>query len=453
METATIKKLFKKIQDKNLRLAIIGSGYVGLPTAALFARTGFTVTTTDINSFIIKSINSGTSPFNEPGLQELVSRNVQSGKLRAVLNCDLKFEEEDAAIISIQTPIDENKKPNLSFLLHAIENVGKNLRKQMLIVICSTLPPRTMQEVIRPKLESLSALKADKDFYLAYVPERIAPGKALREFVESPRLIGGIGPNSTEIAAELFGTVCHKTIKTDATTAEIAKTAENTFRDVNIALANQLALICEQHGADVTKVIELANTHPRVNIHTPGPGVGGPCLTKDPYLLTRGTKLPNKDVIAAARETNDYMPRHVVKLIQNALEHECKSIKNSRIAILGTAYKANVEDSRYSPAEPIIKKLKDLGAKIISYDPHCQSTFGAKRATSLHEAAKSADCLVVITDHVEFKNLDLADIKQLMRENPVIVDGKRIINSHEAEKSGLAYYGVGFGKSRNTTQI
>jgi UDP-N-acetyl-D-mannosaminuronic acid dehydrogenase len=316
----------------------------------------------------------------------------------------------------------------------------------MLVAICSTIPPRTMQEKIKPLLESLCGLKADTDFYLAYVPERIAPGKALQEFIESPRLVGGIGPNSTKIAAELFGNVCKTVIETDATTAEIAKTAENTFRDVNIAFANQLALICEQHGADITKVIKLANTHPRVNIHTSGPGVGGPCLTKDPYLLTHQSKPEDYDLIYTARKINDNMPTHIVNLTIQALKNAGKDVKNSKITILGTAYKANIDDSRFSPSESIIQKINELDATSIVYDPYCTNTFGAKKATSLHESIEGADCLIIATDHTEFKNLNLTIMKQLMNDKPAIVDGRRILNPHEAEDLGFIYYGVGYRK-------
>jgi UDP-N-acetyl-D-mannosaminuronic acid dehydrogenase len=323
----------------------------------------------------------------------------------------------------------------------------------MLVVLSSTVPPGTMQTLVKPKLESLSGLKADIDFYLAYVPERIAPGNTLKEFVESPRLVGGVGPNSTKIAAELFRTVCRTVIETDASTAEIAKLAENTFRDINIAYANQLALICEQQGVDVKKVIELANTHPRVNIHTPGPGVGGPCLTKDPYLLLHLSKLVDHDIIKTARKINDYMPKHMVKLTLQALKNTGKDIKGSKIAILGTAYKANVDDPRESPSKPIIQELTKLGAKVKAHDPQCKETFGAERANSLQEALKDSDCIIVVTDHIEFKNLDLQEIKMLMNDNPAIIDGRRRVNPHEAEKLGFIYYGVGFGNQGTNNEI
>lgn len=440
-----MERIIKDIQHKNSRLIIIGSGYVGLPTAAMFADMGFDVTVVDVMSKIVESVNGGVILINEPGLQELVSHNVQTGKLRAVLSSEAAL-NQDIVIISVQTPIGKNKKPDLSFLMDAVEDLEKNMKKGMLVAICSTVPPRTLQEKIRPLLESLSGLKADNEFYLVYVPERIAPGKALKEFVENPRLVGGIGPNSTKIAAELFKTVCKKVIETDATTAEIAKVAENTFRDVNIAFANQLALICEQHGADITEVIELANTHPRVNIHAPGPGVGGPCLTKDPYLLIHESKLRTQDIIKTARSINDYMPHHVVELVLKALMETGKSVKNSRVAIFGTAYKADVDDPRFSPSESIIQELISLGAEAISFDPHCTATFGAKKSESLSQAVKDVDCLLVLTDHTTFKHLNLNEIKALMNDKPAIIDGKRIINPHEAKRLGFAYYGIGYGK-------
>lgn len=441
-----IEKLVKQIKDKSLSLAVLGSGYVGLPTAVLFADAGFYVTALDVKPEVVNAINYGASYVNEPGLQNLVSRNVKTGRLKAMLNSADALSLAEAVIISVQTPIDEDKKPNLSFLMEALSDIGNNMKRGVLIIVSSTIPPGTMAEKIEPKIENLSGLKAETDFYLVYVPERISPGNALKEFVESPRLVGGIGSNSTKVAVELFRTVCKTVIETDAPTAEVAKLAENTYRDVNIAFANQLALICEQHGVDAEEVIRLANTHPRVNIHTPGPGVGGPCLPKDPYLLIHQSKSINHDIIRTARQINDYMPKHVVKLISQALKETSKDIRSSRIAILGTAYKCNIDDSRLSPSEPIINELLQLSAETIVYDPHCNESFGAKRAASLHEAVKGADCLVIVTDHTEFKNLNLQEIKTLMNENPIIADGKRIIKPSEAEKLGFIYYGIGFGK-------
>jgi UDP-N-acetyl-D-mannosaminuronic acid dehydrogenase len=442
MEISILGELTNRIECRSLHIVVLGSGYVGLPTAALFADAGFHVTAVDIKGEVVKAVNSGLSPVNEPGLEELISRNVKAGRLSASLNT-IEVNQAETILISVQTPITQKRRPNLSFLKKALEDMGNAIKKGMLIVISSTVPPGTMQNMVKPKLESQSGLKADIDFYVAYVPERVAPGNALKEFVESPRLVGGVGPNSIKIASELFRTVCKTVIETDASTAEIAKLAENTFRDVNIAFANQLALICEQHGVDVKEVIKLANTHPRVNIHGPGPGVGGPCLPKDPYLLIHQSKPLSYDVIKTARKINDNMPKHIVKLTQKALEKAGKSIKNSTIVILGTAYKANVDDSRGSPSKPIIQELTKLGAKVKVYDPHCNEAFRAEKTNSLHEALKGADCLIIVTDHTEFQSINLEETKKLMKNKPVIIDGRRIINPYEAENLGFLYYGVG----------
>lgn len=442
-----MKQLIKDIRN----IVVIGSGYVGLPTAALFAEAGFQVMAVDIKPEVIEAVNSGVSPINEPGLQELISANVRAGRLKASLNEPVILSQAEAFIISVQTPIDENKKPNLSFLINALGDVSRVLKRGMLIIISSTIPPGTTMGLVKSMLESLSGLEVEEDFYLAYVPERIAPGRALKEFIESPRLVGGVGPHSTKIAAELFRTVCKTVIETNAAMAEVAKLAENTFRDVNIAFANELALICEQYGVDVMEVIRLANTHPRVNIHMPGPGVGGPCLPKDPYLLIRQAETAEHDMIKMARKINDYMPKHVVKLILKALKDVGKEIESCRIAILGTAYKADIDDSRLSPAEPIIRSLLDLGVNLVVYDPYCKEGFGAQRASSLKEAINGTDCLVLLTDHKEFRSLNLMEVKMLMSNRPIIVDAKRFVNPLEAEKLGFIYYGVGFVKRGGLT--
>jgi len=323
------RNLIKAINEQSLHLAVVGSGYVGLPTAALFADAGFQVVAIDVKPDLVNAVNDGNCPLKEPGLNELVARNVHARRLKATLSYDA-VAQSDAVIISVQTPLNKNRKPNLSYLMKALKNIGKNLKKNMIIVVSSTVPPSTMNEMVKPALEALTGMKAEVDFYLAYVPERIAPGNALKEFVESPRLVGGIGPNSTKIAAELFRTVCKTVIETDASTAEVAKLAENTFRDINIAYANQLAIICEKLNVDVMEVIKLANTHPRVNIHLPGPGVGGPCLPKDPYFLIYKSKPPRPNLIATSRKINDYMPSHIIETILTALEKQAKTLKQQK---------------------------------------------------------------------------------------------------------------------------
>jgi len=442
MLEAREQNVVEAINKRSVRLAVVGCGYVGLPTAVLFANAGFQVVAIDVKPELVNAINSGVSPLKEPGLSELVSRNVRAGRLKAMLSYEA-ITQSDAVIISVQTPLNNSRKPKLSYLMKALKELGKNLKRDIIIVVSSTIPPGTMNERVKPTLETLTGMKAEIDFYLAYVPERIAPGNALREFVENPRLVGGIGPKSTKIVAALFRTVCKTVIETDAPTAEVAKLAENTFRDINIAYANQLAIICEKLGVDVMEVIKLANTHPRVNIHLPGPGVGGSCLPKDPYFLIYKLKLPRPNLITTARRINDHMPNHIIEITLKALEEAGKNIKTAKIAVLGTAYKKNVNDSRLSPAQPIIKTLLKLGLKTVVYDHICEESFGAEKAENLDHAIKNADCILILTDHTEFENLRLDKIKQNMNPNPIIVDARRIIDKEEATELGFRYYGLG----------
>jgi UDP-N-acetyl-D-mannosaminuronic acid dehydrogenase len=441
---ALYQKTLENIKQRTVRLVVIGLGYVGLPTAALFADAGFHVTGVDIKKDLLDLLNMGRCPTNEPGLHELIKRNVAKGRFNFVLASELDLSDKDAVIICVQTPVNESKKPDLALLLSVIDIVSKNLAPRLIIAVCSTIPPNTLRHVILPVLENSSALKSDMDFYLSYVPERIAPNKALEEFVKGPRLVGGVGQISASVVSELFKTVCAHVIKTDCTVAEIAKTAENTFRDVNIAFANQLALICEKSGADVTEVINLANTHPRVNIHAPGPGVGGPCLTKDPYLLIFEKNWSEFSLITTARAINDNMPSHVVNLVVTAFK-KTGVLNGRRVAVLGTAYKANTDDARNSPSELIITRLLNLGFRVTAFDSYCTATFGAEKAASVIDAITCTDCLIIAVDHSEFKHLDLQLLKKAMNNRPVMVDCRRIINPSEAIAAGFEYFGIGYG--------
>jgi len=261
------------------------------------------------------------------------------------------------------------------------------------------------------------------------------------------RVVGGVGLKSTERALELYRKVNPNLYPTDATTAEFVKLIENTFRDLNIAYANLLALMTEKLGIDIYEAIRLANTHPRVNIHLPGAGVGGPCLTKDPYMLASlfkefwGTQL-----IELARRINEYMPKHTVEIVEKALGDAGLSIRNAEVAVLGAAYKGGVDDTRESPARYIVKELLEKGARVVVYDPYTRESFGAERADTLEDAVSDADVMLIVTDHPEFRNIDLETIGRLMR-NKSIVDGRRVIEPHQALRHGFRYYGIGYGKA------
>lgn len=444
------KDIIRKIKNKDVIVTVVGLGYVGLPTAAIFANHGFQVLGVDINKKVIEAVSSGRSQIQESGLSQIVRNVIAEGKIKVTTETFHAAKEADVIIVCVQTPLNENGKPDLTFLENACKNMAKGLSNGKLVIIASTVPPGTTKGFVASILEDGSGLRCGTDFWLAYCPERVMPGKVLQEFVENPRVVGGYNQDSTEIAVELLkGVVKGEISATDCTTAEAAKLAENTFRNVNISFANKLAMICEVTGLDVIEVIKLANTHKRVNIHKPGCGVGGTCIPKDPYLLLHPVNVScsQPDMIKPSCEVNDYMPKHTVLLVLKALKSVGKDAEGSKVAILGVTYKGDVSSVRNSPAAKIVHDLMNLGADVVVYDPLCTETFTARRAESVPEAVEDADCVVIVTDHTAFKELDIREIKVLMNDKPTIVDGRRIVDPDKAKKYGFVYYGVGYGVS------
>ena len=442
------EELVEMIRAREAQIAVIGLGHVGLTTAAVFADAGFQVTGTDLKQEVIRAVSSGKSCIKELRLDELVGNVVRQGRLKATTNTLQAVREADIVIICVQTPITQDKEPSLTYLGKACETVAEDLSEGKLIVVQSTVPPRTMKNLVARILEEGSGLKCGEDFWLANCPERIVSGKAIQEFIENVRIVGGYNSESAEIAVELFKAVTKGDIlTTDCTSAEVAKLAENAFRDVNVAFANELALICEQIDIDAMEVIKLANTHPRVNIHKPGCGVGGPCLPKDPYLLLHPVKERDfkSRVIEPSRELNDYMSKHAVELVVKALKKLGKDASESKVTVLGVAYKGEVDETRNSPAEGIVHELMGLGAEVVVYDPYCEESFGAGRAKDVDEAVRGADCVVIATDHKMFGELELEKIRALMNEKPAIIDGRRVVNPSEANRQRFTYFGIGYG--------
>jgi len=428
------------------KLVVVGLGYVGLPTAVVFASKGLRVIGVDIDKQKVKAINEGKCYIHEPGLDALLKCVVSKGLLSATTEGVEAIKESDATIIAVNTPVRNNGSADLFQLMSALKTVRRGLHKGLLVVIESTLPPGTMMNVVKPFLEE-TGLRSGADFYIAHVPERIAPGKAIEELTNVPRIIGGIDPESTRRAYELYSRINRELYLTDATTAEFVKLIENTFRDLNIAYANFLALVAEKLGIDVYEAIRLANTHLRVNIHIPGAGVGGPCLTKDPHLLLSSIgEVLGSELIKIARRINDYMPIHIVNKVMDIIKREGLGLYNIKVVVLGTAYKGDVDDTRESPAGKIIKELINRGMYVVAYDPYAREFFGAEKANSVEDALRDADIVIIATDHSLFRSLNWAKLGELMR-NRVIVDGRRVLEPSKARKLGFKYYGVGYGKS------
>ncbi|MEM4655257.1 MAG: nucleotide sugar dehydrogenase [Thermosphaera sp.] len=427
-------------------LCVIGLGYVGLPNAVVFANRGFRVIGVDVDEHKVAMINGGQSYLKEPELDYLLREAVARGLLRATNNIESALKHCSVVLVDVPTPLSAGII-DLSYIIDVSRAVAKELRKEMLVVVESTLPPGTINGLIRNILEKNSGLKVEENFYLAHAPERIAPGRAIEELLHAPRVVGGVGPRSTKRALEVYGRVNPNLLPTDATTAEFVKLIENTFRDLNIAFANLIALIAERFGIDVYEAIRLANTHPRVNIHWPGAGVGGPCLTKDPYMLA--SLLPDfwgVELVKISRRINEFMPYHMVEIVERAAGLEGLDPSLSKVAILGAAYKGGVDDTRESPARVVVVELAKRFKEVVVHDPYTRESFGAKYSENLEEAVKDADVIVVVTDHPEFKHLDLDKLGRLVRRR-IIVDGRRVFEPSKAISAGFRYYGVGYGRA------
>lgn len=437
--------LLNGIQTRKAKVAVLGLGHVGLPTALIFARAGFHVTGIDIDATKVEALMQGNCCVEEPGIQETLATCLANGRFRATNDLLDPIKNSSFVSICVPTPV-ENSLPDLRAFQAALGAVGSSAHKEMTVLIESTLPPCATSQIVVPELQRVG-YRIDEEIFIAYCPERITPMHALEELSSNTRIIGGVGPNSSKIAAEFFKTVCKQVIVTNPLVAEIAKLAENTFRDMNIAYANSLALIAEHLGADVNDIINLANTHPRVAIHKPGFGVGGPCLPKDPRILVSGVPEDYGRLIRLARKVNDAMPSHAVRLLTQALKQKGVAIRGAKVAVLGLAYKADTEDMTYSPAIPLIEQLVKTGASVIVYDPHVPPVRGLNRASSIEKALGGVDAVLVVTPHLEFRSIRASFLRSVVGPKCIIFDGPRMFDHADIENVGLTYLGTGYSLS------
>lgn len=455
------------VKNGKITISVIGLGRVGLPTALLFAEAGAKVAGVDVNKQKVTNLNKGKAYINEPGIEALLQNVLKNGTFTATKDTAKAVSQSDAVMICVPTPLNKAKKPDYSSLKNACETVAKNLKTSTLIMIESTVSPGTTQNLVKPLFEQFSKLQATKDFGLAFCPERGAPGGILQDLRNNTRVVGGIDDKSAECAIALLKTFTRAEVRKvrNSTTAEATKLFENIYRDVNIALSNELAVMCEKLGVDMLEIIDAANaktigfvdkstqkyrsfTVP-CNLHTPGAGVGGDCIPVNPYYLLEKADHLRVDLpmVKTARKTNDAMPHHVVQLITDALRDLGKDTGESRIAILGYTYKGDVDDLRNTPAKPIINKLKRLGASLIGFDPMIGTKkvkeFQILQSAKLDECLKNADCAVIITDHSEFKKIELNKMRQLMNTKAAIVDARGIFDPEKLARMGFVYRGVG----------
>jgi nucleotide sugar dehydrogenase len=448
--TLTPKGVPTLLRKGKVRVAVVGLGRIGLPTAAAFAKAGAMVTGLDIKKKIVDETNSGRCWFaDEPGLPDLVKEVVRTKNLKATLDPEEAIPLADFVIICVPTPVHETKTPDYSSIQEASKTLGRSIRKGSVVIVESTVGPGIVENTIGPMIESESGMRAGKDFGLVSCPERSDPGNIMQNLKTLPRIIGGVGDGPTENTVALYEAALGvKAIRvTDPKTANAAKLTENLFRDVNIALANEFALLFEELGVDAIEVINACASKYNFMPHYPGLGVGGPCLsTNSYYLISEGVKSGNIPyLIRLAREINDRMPDHAVELVGEALNEAGKTVKGSKIAVLGVAYKPNIKDIQLTPVDRLVTRLREMGATLEIYDPMFkgEEVFGVKVKPNLETAVKGADCVVIGTAHDEFRNLDLDEISNLTRNRAAFVDARNLVSPVAAVKAGFAYRGVG----------
>jgi len=422
----------------NKTVCIIGLGYVGLPLLCLSIEKGYKTYGFDIDKEKIELINKGISPIKDKFLEEKLKK--LKGKIEATADSGV-LKKSGIIIICVPTPIDSQYNPNLKPLQSAAETISKELKKGDLVIIESTVFPGTTEEVVKPILEE-SGLKAGKDFYLAYCPERVDPGNKKWTVENLPRVIGALSKKGLKQAAEFYRSITSSEVLelNSIKAAEATKIMENTFRDVNIAFVNEMAKSFDKMGIDITEVIKGASTKPFAFMpHWPGCGVGGHCIKVDPYYLisrARENGFTHR-FLNLAREINNSMPHYTIGKVVEGLNEIDKSVKDTKITVLGLAYKGGVDDTRESPALEIIDELKKLGADLKIFDPYIPS----KSTVDNLDEALNAECIVIATDHQEFKSIKPEEIKK--RGIKVVIDGKNCLDKQGIKALGIVYKGIG----------
>ncbi len=431
------------------KICVLGLGYIGLPTASTFATHGVRVVGVDNNPQVVSTLRGGAIHISEPGLEALVRDALSTGHL--VISDEP--EPSDAFIVAVPTPFyhDARKTHNgreyrladMRAVTSATRSIVPYLRAGNLVVLELTSPPRTTLDLVKPILEE-SGLKAGVDFLLAYSPERVLPGKIIQELTENARVIGGINPVSSEAGRELYAHfVKGEIVLTDATTAEMVKLMENTYRDVNIAIANEFSRLADRFGVDIWEAIQIANRHPRVKILNPGPGVGGHCISVDPWFLVEAA--PDlAELITSARRVNDAQPHFVFDLISRWLGGD---LSGKKVAALGLAFKPDVDDLRESPAIEVAQLLANAGAMVTAYEPYKPdaSIAGVKLARRLEDAIGEADLLCLLVGHQALLQLDPSWVSQVSSAR-VVIDAVGGWNRDAWTQAGFTFSRLGAGE-------
>jgi len=446
---------FKDLIVKNeLNICVVGVGRIGLPTALSFAKSGLSTVGVDINTELVSKINSNDYPLkDEPGYDIIFDEVIKNKKFFATAKIEDAVPNSDVVLLSLPTPMDKNNVPDYSALRSVGKQLGELLKPHSLVVVESTIEPGFIEHELIQIIEAGSKqLIAGKNFAIGVCPETANPGEIMIDFTKLPRLVGAIDEITAQKIMELYHHVfpVELVLMPNCKTANAVKLTTNVFRDLNIAFVNQLALLFERLGIDTSQVLEAAKRKYNFQVHYPGPGVGGPCLPVNSYQMLNSAKQFDSDMLSLVkigREVNESMPNHVIELIIDGLKEAKKDISNSTILLLGISYKPEVKDVQITPAEKIIDKLREHGAKIKIYDPFFKSTniFDIETENTIEQALDNVDSVVLVTDHKEFYDLKPSYIASKI-QTPVIVDTKRIFDMDDAKKSNLIFRSLGVGK-------
>ncbi|MBD3227723.1 MAG: nucleotide sugar dehydrogenase [Candidatus Lokiarchaeota archaeon] len=444
----TPDEIKKRFNNNELTFTVIGLGRIGQPAASIFAEKGIRVYGYDINENVINSLKNGKPTIDEPGLEEIIEKVVKNNLLIPTLYPKEAIESSDVIIICLPTPVTDDKNPDYSSIITCFNEISKYIQKGSLIIVESTISPGVVENMIVPTIEKNSDLKVMMDFGIASCPERSNPGEIIDRFKNNPRILGGIDNKSTMVAKTIYECVVDADVilTSNPKSANAVKLVENIFRDVNIALMNELAILFEKLEIDIYEIIKAAKTKWNFVPHYPGSGVGGPCLPANPYyLIQEAIKVEFvPHLIRFAREINDRMPHHLVELTLETLNKIGKPVKDSKISILGISYKPDVADYQLSPAFPVITELKKLGAKINVFDPYFknQTIKNISMTEDLESAVSDTDCIIIITDHKIFIDLDLNQILTLSHIPLAIVDGRNTLDIDKIPKN-VIYKSIG----------
>ncbi len=440
----------KSLNSQTLRVAVIGIGRIGLPTALSFAKSGLPTVGVDINEKLIQKINSKIFPLpDEPGYEEIFYNVIESGNFSATTNIDEVVPNSDLILLSLPTPMDDENIPDYSALRTVASKLSTILSPNSLVIVESTIEPGFIEDEMVSIITKSGRLNSE-NFFIGVCPENANPGEILHDFTNLPRLVGGINPEITKIIKSIYNFVFSVELveMPNCKTANAVKLTTNVFRDINIAFVSELSLMFEKLGIDTNKVLEAAKKKYNFQVHYPGAGVGGPCLPINSYqLLNTARRVGSSlNIIESGRKINEKMPEHVIELVLDAFKESGKSLDGSEILLLGISYKPDVKDIQLTPAEHIIKKLKNLGANIHIYDPYFSSStqYGIDISESLsEELLQKMDGAIIVTAHKEFSKFEISNFCKM--KTPILIDTRGIVDPNDAHKSKLIFRGLGRG--------